>query len=241
MRKTKEMKAGRWLLALAVGCMFIMLPGITAFAEEAGEAAETVSRFYQTIWSLLPPVIAIGLALITKEVYSSLFVGVIVGGLLYSNFNFEGTLTHAFNEGIVASLADSYNVGILVFLVILGVMVMLMNKAGGSAAFGRWAAKRIKTRAGAQMATIALGVLIFIDDYFNCLTVGPSCVRSLTRVKYQGRSWHISLMRRRRRSVLLRRFPHGRPRFLPMWRTETVCISSSARFRLTSTRCLQSS
>lgn len=172
MRKTKEMKAGRWLLALAVGCMLIMLPGITAYAEEAGEAAETVSRFYQTIWSLLPPVIAIGLALITKEVYSSLFVGVIVGGLLYSNFNFEGTLTHAFNEGIVASLADSYNVGILVFLVILGVMVMLMNKAGGSAAFGRWAAKRIKTRAGAQLATIALGVLIFIDDYFNCLTVG---------------------------------------------------------------------
>lgn len=172
MRKTKEMKAGRWLLALAVVCMLIMLPGITAYAEEAGEAAETVSRFYQTIWSLLPPVIAIGLALITKEVYSSLFVGVIVGGLLYSNFNFEGTLTHAFNEGIVASLADSYNVGILVFLVILGVMVMLMNKAGGSAAFGRWAAKRIKTRAGAQLATIALGVLIFIDDYFNCLTVG---------------------------------------------------------------------
>lgn len=172
MRKTKEMKAGRWLLALAVGCMLIMLPGITAYAEEAGEAAETVSRFYQTIWSLLPPVIAIGLALITKEVYSSLFVGVIVGGLLYSDFNFEGTLTHAFNEGIVASLADSYNVGILVFLVILGVMVMLMNKAGGSAAFGRWAAKRIKTRAGAQLATIALGVLIFIDDYFNCLTVG---------------------------------------------------------------------
>lgn len=172
MRKTKEMKAGRWLLALAVVCMLIMLPGITAYAEEAGEAAETVSRFYQTIWSLLPPVIAIGLALITKEVYSSLFVGVIVGGLLYSDFNLEGTLTHAFNEGIVASLADSYNVGILVFLVLLGVMVMLMNKAGGSAAFGRWAAKRIKTRAGAQLATIALGVLIFIDDYFNCLTVG---------------------------------------------------------------------
>lgn len=172
MRKTKETNAGRWLLALAVGCMLVMLPGITAFAEEAGEAAETVSRFYQTIWSLLPPVIAIGLALITKEVYSSLFVGVIVGGLLYSNFNFEGTLTHAFNGGIVASLADSYNVGILVFLVILGIMVLLMNKAGGSAAFGRWAAKRIKTRAGAQLTTIALGVLIFIDDYFNCLTVG---------------------------------------------------------------------
>ena len=172
MRKTKETNAGRWLLALAVGCMLVLLPGITAFAEEAGEAAETVSGFYQTIWSLLPPVIAIGLALITKEVYSSLFVGVIVGGLLYSDFNFEGTLTHAFNEGIVASLADSYNVGILIFLVILGIMVLLMNKAGGSAAFGRWAAKRIKTRAGAQLATIALGVLIFIDDYFNCLTVG---------------------------------------------------------------------
>ena len=133
---------------------------------------DMISPFYQTFWALLPPIIAIVLALVTKEVYSSLFVGILVGGLLFSNFNFEGTLLHVFNDGIVASLADPYNVGILVFLVILGIMVMLMNKAGGSGAFGRWASQHIKTRAGAQLATIALGVLIFIDDYFNCLTVG---------------------------------------------------------------------
>ena len=106
---------------------------------ETAEAAETANRFYQTFWSLLPPVIAIALALITKEVYSSLFIGIVVGGLLYSNFSFEGTLTHVFNGGVVAVLSDPYNVGILVFLVILGIMVVLMNKAGGSAAFGRWA------------------------------------------------------------------------------------------------------
>lgn len=135
-------------------------------------AAENPSNFYMTAWSLLPPIIAIGLALITKEVYSSLFVGILIGGLLYSNFSFEGTLTHVFNDGIVSVLADAYNVGILIFLVILGIMVVMMNKAGGSAAFGRWASSHIKTRAGAQLATIALGVLIFIDDYFNCLTVG---------------------------------------------------------------------
>ena len=144
---------------------------VTVFAE-AEETTEVTSRFYETPWALLPPVIAIALALITKEVYSSLFVGILVGGLLYSDFNLEQTLLHAFNDGIVASLADSYNVGILVFLVILGTMVALMNKAGGSAAFGRWASAKIRTRAGAQLATIALGVLIFIDDYFNCLTVG---------------------------------------------------------------------
>ena len=138
-----------------------------------------MSMFYQTIWSLLPPVIAIALALITKEVYSSLFIGILAGGLLYSGFSFEGTLTHVFNEGIVASLADSYNVGILVFLVILGALVALMNKAGGSAAFGRWAQKHIKSRVGAKCATIALGILIFIDDYFNCLTVG-SVMRPVT-------------------------------------------------------------
>ncbi len=138
-----------------------------------------MSPFYMTPWALLPPVIAIALALITKEVYSSLFVGIIVGGLLYSGFSFEGTLTHAFNDGIVASLADPYNVGILVFLVVLGILVALMNKAGGSAAFGRWASEKIKSRAGAQLATIALGVLIFIDDYFNCLTVG-SVMRPVT-------------------------------------------------------------
>ncbi len=145
----------------------------------AAEAEASGGPFYKTFWALLPPVIAIALALITKEVYSSLFVGILVGGLLYSGFGFEGTLTHVFNDGIVASLSDPYNVGILVFLVILGILVSLMNKAGGSAAFGRWTSERIKTRAGAQIATIALGVLIFIDDYFNCLTVG-SVMRPVT-------------------------------------------------------------
>ncbi|MBQ1183921.1 MAG: hypothetical protein IIX60_05690, partial [Clostridia bacterium] len=135
--------------------------------------------FFATIWSLLPPIIAIVLALITKEVYSSLFVGILAGGLIYSNFNFEGTITHVFSDGFVGSLADSYNVGILIFLVMLGALVAMMNKAGGSAAFGRWATKHIKTRVGAQLATVALGVLIFVDDYFNCLTVG-SVMRPIT-------------------------------------------------------------
>ena len=137
------------------------------------------SHFYNTAFALLPPVIAIALALLTKEVYSSLFIGILMGGLLYSNFSFEGTLTHVFSDGIVASLADSYNVGILIFLVVLGTIVCLMNKAGGSAAFGRWAKTNIKTRAGAQLASILLGCLIFIDDYFNCLTVG-SVMRPIT-------------------------------------------------------------
>ena len=133
---------------------------------------QSPSSFYNTAFSLLPPVIAIALALITKEVYSSLFIGIPVGGLLYSNFAFEGTLVHVFSDGIVSVLSDSYNVGILIFLVIPGTMVCLMNKAGGSAAFGRWAKKNIKSRVGAQLASIVLGCLIFIDDYFNCLTVG---------------------------------------------------------------------
>lgn len=140
---------------------------------------ESPSHFFNTALSLLPPVIAIALALITKEVYSSLFIGIVVGGLLYSNFSFEGTVLHVFESGIVSVLSDSYNVGILVFLVILGAMVCLMNKAGGSAAFGRWAQGHIKSRVGAQLATIVLGCLIFIDDYFNCLTVG-SVMRPVT-------------------------------------------------------------
>ena len=137
------------------------------------------SNFYATAFALLPPVIAIALALITKEVYSSLFIGILVGGLLYSNFSFEGTVLHVFEDGIASVLSDSYNVGILIFLVILGSMVCLMNKAGGSAAFGRWASENIKSRVGAQLAAILLGVLIFIDDYFNCLTVG-SVMRPIT-------------------------------------------------------------
>ena len=140
---------------------------------------ESPSHFFNTALSLLPPVIAIALALITKEVYSSLFIGIVVVGLLYSNFSFEGTVLHVFESGIVSVLSDSYNVGILVFLVILGAMVCLMNKAGGSAAFGRWAQGHIKSRVGAQLATIVLGCLIFIDDYFNCLTVG-SVMRPVT-------------------------------------------------------------
>ena len=137
---------------------------------------------YSTIGALLPPVIAIALALITKEVYSSLFVGIAIGALLYSNGNLElGLNTMLYNEdgGMITKLSDSGNVGIIVFLVILGIMVALMNKVGGSAAFGQWASKNIKTRVGAQLATIALGVLIFVDDYFNCLTVG-SVMRPVT-------------------------------------------------------------
>ena len=138
--------------------------------------ADTVQ---ESFWALIPPIIAIVLALITKEVYSSLFIGIIAGGLLYSGFSFEGTVNHVFCDGIISSVADSYNVGILVFLVILGILVSLMNRAGGSKAFGDWASKHIKTRVGAQLATILLGVLIFIDDYFNCLTVG-SVMRPVT-------------------------------------------------------------
>ena len=155
--------------------------GTVADCEACGGTGyvESPSQFYNTFWSLLPPIIAIALALITKEVYSSLFIGILVGGLLYSNFAFETTVLHVFNDGIVASVTDSYNMGILIFLVILGTMVCLMNKAGGSAAFGRWAEKNIKSRVGAQMASILLGCLIFIDDYFNCLTVG-SVMRPIT-------------------------------------------------------------
>ena len=149
---------------------------------------EQETPFYATFWSILPAIIAIALALITKEVYSSLFIGILSGAILYSNFNFEGTLTHVVNDGFVASLSDSYNVGILLFLVLLGTLVAIMNKAGGSAAFGRWASKHIKSRIGAQLATIALGVLIFVDDYFNCLTVGsvmrPVCdAKKISRAK----------------------------------------------------------
>ncbi|MDO4490349.1 MAG: Na+/H+ antiporter NhaC family protein [Lachnospiraceae bacterium] len=136
-------------------------------------------RPYATWMSLLAPIVAIVLALITKEVYSSLVIGILVGGVLYAGGNPEGILNHVLFDGFVANLADSYNMGILIFLVLLGAMVALMNKAGGSAAFGRWATAHIKTRVGAQLATVALGVLIFIDDYFNCLTVG-SVMRPVT-------------------------------------------------------------
>ena len=164
---------------LLITAFVMLLLTSLAFAEGEDEAVKACKTFYKTAWALLPPVIAIGLALLTKEVYSSLFIGILVGGILWSGGNFEKTLTHVFNDGIVKNLADPYNVGILVFLVILGSLVAMMNKAGGSAAFGRWASGHIKTRIGAQLATIALGVLIFIDDYFNCLTVG-SVMRPVT-------------------------------------------------------------
>ena len=162
-----------FLMSLLILCC----SSTTVFA--ADTSAEYVPQLYATIWSLVPPVVAIVLALITKEVYSSLFVGILIGGAFWSGFKPEATILHVFQDGVVGVLTDSYNMGILVFLVILGVMVCMMNKAGGSAAFGRWAKEHIKTRAGAQLATIALGVLIFIDDYFNCLTVG-SVMRPVT-------------------------------------------------------------
>ena len=140
------------------------------------------SRFYSSPVALLPPIIAIVLALITKEVYSSLFLGIFCGAMLYSDFNMELAInTIFFNEegGMLYKVADTFNAGILVFLVMLGILVALMNRAGGSAAFGAWASKHIKTRIGAQVATVALGMLIFVDDYFNCLTVG-SVMRPVT-------------------------------------------------------------
>ncbi|NBJ99318.1 Na+/H+ antiporter NhaC family protein [bacterium 1xD8-48] len=169
MKNSKRILRALRIDAAVLSLCFLLMPAI-AFAAE--EAAPELPSMYATFWALVPPVVAIVLALITKEVYSSLFVGILVGGLFVSGFSFEGTITHIFNNGFAAVLSDSYNVGILIFLVVLGAMVSLMNRAGGSAAFGHFAKEKIKSRAGAQLATVALGVLIFIDDYFNCLTVG---------------------------------------------------------------------
>ena len=170
MRMTKK----RFFQAIPIILVLVMTLSMTVFAAE-----EAKPEMYATFWSLLPPLVAIVLALITKEVYSSLFIGILVGALFYSGFSFEGTVMHIYEGGIIAVLSYSYNVGILVFLVILGAMVCLMNRAGGSAAFGKWSEAHIKSRVGAQLATIVLGVLIFIDDYFNCLTVG-SVMRPVT-------------------------------------------------------------
>ena len=153
--------------------------GFDANLEKALDAKRNDIPTYATWLALLPPIIAIVLALITKEVYSSLFIGILAGALMYANFSFTGTIDHLFADGFIASIADSYNIGILLFLVVLGAIVSLMNKSGGSAAFGKWATKHIKSRVGAQLATILLGVLIFVDDYFNCLTVG-SVMRPVT-------------------------------------------------------------
>ena len=138
--------------------------------EECNPTTYPVSNLTGTIWSLFPPIVAIGLALITKEVYSSLFVGVLTGALLHTDFSFTGTMDTLIGDGLISAVAG--NAGIFIFLVELGVIVALVNKAGAAQAFGRWAEKNIKTKLGAMLATFALGVLIFIDDYFNCLTVG---------------------------------------------------------------------
>ncbi|MGN0798861.1 MAG: Na+/H+ antiporter NhaC family protein [Christensenellales bacterium] len=167
MKKSLSWKA---ILILALVVAFVLI----AFLVPGGD-----DRFMNNFWALVPPIVAIGLALITKEVYSSLFAGILVGACFFANFNFEGIMNHLFVDGMVAQLSDSWNVGILIFLVILGTMVALMNKAGGAAAFGKWSAEKIKSRTGAQLATVGLGCLIFIDDYFNCLTVG-SVMRPVT-------------------------------------------------------------
>ncbi|MCQ2106236.1 MAG: Na+/H+ antiporter NhaC family protein [Fibrobacter sp.] len=158
---------------------------VDSISQTATAVADTVSQAsnwiftHGTFWALVPPIVAIALALITKEVYSSLFAGVVIGAFFICQGDFSGFLNAVFKDGLVAKISDPWNVGILLFLVILGTMVALMNRVGGSAAFGEWARTHIKTRVGAQLATICLGILIFIDDYFNCLTVG-SVMRPVT-------------------------------------------------------------
>lgn len=176
----KTKRKNTWLGAIFVCVVVALAMSMTAFAGEADAAAEG-SRMYATFWSLVPPLVAIILALITKEVYSSLFVGIVVGGLFYSNFNIKEAYLTIFTDATDGGMATKIagNVGILVFLVVLGILVALMNKAGGSAAYGRWATGTIKTRRGALLSTFALGVLVFVDDYFNCLTVG-SVMRPVT-------------------------------------------------------------
>ena len=163
-------KKRKLFTSAAIFMLLVMTFTVTVFAGTEAEAPKP--NMYATFWSLVPPVVAIVLALITKEVYSSLFIGILVGALFSADFGFEKTVNNILEGGFIKVLSDSYNVGILIFLVILGTMVCMMNRAGGSAAFGKWASTHIKTRVGAQIATILLGMLIFVDDYFNCLTVG---------------------------------------------------------------------
>ncbi|MBR6518182.1 MAG: Na+/H+ antiporter NhaC family protein, partial [Oscillospiraceae bacterium] len=160
----KLFKSSKARLFTAV-LLIMLTAAMTVLAD--GEAA---SPLFATFWALVPPLVAIALALITKEVYSSLFIGIALGGLLAANWNPVGALDYVVNDGLIAAVSGT--AGIFIFLVILGAMVALVNKAGGSAAFGRWAETHIKSRVGAMFATFILGVLIFIDDYFNCLTVG---------------------------------------------------------------------
>ena len=165
------------LLLIGTIILVCLLATVTAFAEEAAAVVPAVNMFIGTFWSLVPPLVAIVLALITKEVYSSLFAGIIVGSLFYNNFNVVGTVDTIVQDGLIASVSGT--AGIFVFLVILGIMTALINKAGVSAAFGEWARTHIKSKAGSIFCTFVLGILIFIDDYFNCLTVG-SVMRPVT-------------------------------------------------------------
>ena len=179
MERRKSLTARRLMALFCVSALLVVVCATVVLGADKAKYSPVV---FSTGWALLPPVVAIALALITKEVYSSLFIGIVVGAVLYGGGNVERTILHAFgddNGGFVSVLTDSYNVGILIFLVILGTIVAMMNKAGGSAAFGKWASEHIKTKAGAQLATILLGVVIFVDDYFNCLTVG-SVMRPVT-------------------------------------------------------------
>ncbi len=164
------------ILSFFIAMLIFCTTSLIAFAT-GEETTEAISKFHSTFWALVPPLVAIGLALITKEVYSSLFVGIVLGGLLAANLNPITALDNVLNEGIISAVSGT--AGIFIFLVILGAIVALINKAGGSAAFGRWAETHIKTRVGATFATFILGVMIFIDDYFNCLTVG-SVMRPVT-------------------------------------------------------------
>ncbi|MDR1799830.1 MAG: Na+/H+ antiporter NhaC family protein [Bifidobacteriaceae bacterium] len=166
----------RWLFA-GVFLLATVTPFAAWAAEEGADAPEP--HYYATFAGLVGPLVAICLALITKEVYSSLFVGIVVGALLWSNFDFEGTVLHVTEDGILSVLSDSWNVGILVFDVALGAIIVMMSRSGGAVAFGRWAQAHVHSRAGAQFCTMLLGVFIFVDDYFNCLTVG-SVMRPLT-------------------------------------------------------------
>jgi len=191
---------------------------------------------YATALSLLPPVIAIALALITKEVYSSLFIGILSGALLYSNFNIWGMVTNSFDV-MVGKLADSWNVGILIFLVVLGMMVSLVNKAGGSAAYGRWAETHIKTRVGAMISTAVLGMLIFIDDYFNCLTVG-SVMRPVTDKHQISRSKLAFLIDATAAPVcIIAPISSWAAAVSSVAPEDRACSCSSAPFPITSTPC----
>lgn len=162
-------KRNRLILLMVATALIALLCPVMAFA---ADEPEYVPATYQTFWSIVPPVVAIILALITKEVYSSLFIGVAIGAVIYGAGDLELTVTHLISDGIVGALSDVGHVGILVFLVVLGIIVALLNRSGGSIAFGKWASSHIKTKRGASLATIVLGILIFVDDYFNCLTVG---------------------------------------------------------------------